>query len=206
MAVALDKRGKAVVLDGNHMMSLMAEGQQGIVGTLYTNSGLRESLADRGIAFEECGNGDAYVTEKLRQRQKQGDRWYRGGEFTGHIIDTMWLPSGDGIRAAAWLAAYAATRNVSFSEIHADMPLWHERMEKVALLSPAIGKQILSSGALIEQLDRVESGAYGAPVRPIVRASGTEPVIRVWAESSSEAALNTAVDDMLALTEQLSQQ
>ena len=172
-----------VEINGNHAMLALAQKQPGIVGTEYTNSGLVSRLKQQGVEFEYCANGDVNVTAALRAKQAANQLWTRGGEFTGHLIDTDWLPSGDGVRMAAWLAAYAATAGRTFSDLYQDLPLWQEQMVKI----PFAGDERND----IKHTDRVASLLHtaeqtlGQDGRLIVRASGTEPVVRIWGESSS---------------------
>lgn len=183
MGVGVSGKGKIVEINGNHIMEALAGNpdQPGIVGTLYTNSGLRQRLAEKNIGFDECGNGDVYVTSALRARQLVDPGWQRGGEFTGHIIDTSWLGSGDGIRTAAWFAALAATTGRTFGEIHEMQPMWPEAMSKIEI-PKSISLEIEVSSLLLRSMEIVRS----LGVRPIVRASGTEPVVRVWTEAPDE--------------------
>lgn len=183
MGVGATADGNMVVLDGNHIMEAIATSpdQPGIVGTLYTNSALRERLAQNSIGFEECDNGDSYVTRALKDKQDTGADWQRGGEFTGHIIDTNWLCSGDGVRTAAWFASLASTTGRSFGEIHEQMPMWPEVMSKVTLSKD---KTINIQESKLVQNSLAQARELGA--RPIVRASGTEPIVRVWTEAPDE--------------------
>ena len=170
-----------VEINGNHMMYALAEGEPGIVGTLYTNTGLREKLAASGIAFDECDNGDRYVTEALRKRS--GDGWRRGGEFTGHLIDFDWLCSGDGVAMAAWLCAASARQRTNFGDLYKRVPLWQESMHKVVLPE---GLRISSNDPLLSDLQVWASEQMGGEGRAVIRPSGTEPVIRAWIESPHE--------------------
>lgn len=171
-------------ITGNHIMEAMAlyPKQPGIVGTIYTNSGMRYRLEANGVDFEECGNGDVHVTNALRKRQETGQNWNIGGEFTGHLIDMDWLSSGDGARSAAWFAAYAAASNKKFADIYREQPMWPERMEQVKL--PDNRRINVEESQFIQTaLGKViDLGA-----RPIVRASGTEPLIRAWTEAPEES-------------------
>lgn len=173
---------RLVEINGNHAMLALAEKQAGIVGTEYTNSGLVQRLAQQGVEFAYCPNGDVNVTAALRAKQALGEPWTRGGEFTGHLIDTDWLPSGDGVRMAAWMAAYAAASGRTFGDIYQDLPLWSEHMVKIPYEHDSRNR--------IKQADRIASLLHTADEtlgdngRLIVRASGTEPVVRIWGESN----------------------
>lgn len=189
MGAGISSQGKVVEINGNHIMEALAANpnQPGIVGTLYTNSGLRQRLAEKGIAFEECGNGDVHVTNTLRAKQLTDPGWQRGGEFTGHMIDTTWLGSGDGIRTAAWFAALASVSGRTFGEIYDQQPMWPEAMSKLEI-PKGISLEINESALLLKSLDLVRQ----LGVRPVVRTSGTEPVVRVWTEAPDEFLADSA--------------
>ncbi len=178
--VVQDGVTKFVDITGNHVMGAMAEGQPGIVGTLYTNSGLRNRLAEQGIEFEECKNGDKYVTRALLAKQAAGENWTRGGEFTGHYVDLAWLPSGDGLMSAAWFAARTVQRGMTFGDVHRELPLWDESMNEVRMPEGTKAEAILAAPPVAEVVSAMQELTDR---RVIVRASGTEPVARVWAES-----------------------
>lgn len=187
-----------VEINGNHIMRYLAEGQPGIVGTEYTNSGLTRWLFEAGIDFEYCPNGDSYVTDALLNRQAKGKAWTRGGEFTGHLIDTDHLMSGDGIYMGAWFACMLASKGINFGEAHAELPLWHEQMTGIPY-TPREGLDVISNPRLIELINRSkeELGSYG---RIIVRESGTEPLIRVWGETVEPERLSkitTAISNLV---------
>lgn len=171
--------GKELVeINGNHMLYALAQGEPGIVGTIYTNSGLRKKLQDEHIAFDECGNGDKYVTDALKQRKNAG--WRRGGEFTGHIVDMDWLNSGDGGGVGVWLAALASQRGETFGDLYRQVPLWTEAMQKVTLPSDV---ELDKNDPLFNEAQAWAVDQMAGEGRSIVRASGTEPVVRAWVES-----------------------
>jgi phosphoglucosamine mutase len=187
--------GKPVEITGNHVMEAFAvyPGQPGIVGTLYTNSAVTRRLQAKGIDFEHCDNGDAFVTQALLAKQAAGQNWTRGGEFTGHIIDTDWLSSGDGVRSAAWFAAWAVSQmQASFGEIARDMPMQPEKMLKIRAQGSYEG-DIAADGGVQQAMQAERS--FADDIRFVVRASGTEKgVVRVWAEGRSEELVSAAVE------------
>jgi len=202
MAVGVDSRGAIVEATGNHIMELLATHpkQPGIVGTIYTNSGTTTRLNEQGIGFEYCDNGDVHVTNALLGKQADGLSWKRGGEFTGHLIDTTWLGSGDGVRMAAWLAAYAAKSGQTFGDIAQAMPMWPEHIEPIDL--PKGCKIDVEESPFIQAAMKkvTDMGA-----RPIVRASGTEPIVRVWCEAPDKRITTVASGILLgSVVEQLS--
>jgi phosphoglucosamine mutase len=194
MGVAVRTPGnvtKEDVLNGNHFLWSMAQGERGIVGTLYTNGGLRFALQEAGIEFIECGNGDRYVTEALRQH-----RLSRGGEFTGHLIDLDWLSSGDGLYSGAMYAADTVSRGMTFAERLDEVKLFPELMQGFVVSSVAKAKSYLDSE--IYKLHRyvIEHELRESGGRTVIRASGTEPLVRVWGEASDAELLVRTVGEL----------
>jgi phosphoglucosamine mutase len=181
-----DDEMKFEEIDGNRMMWLLAEGQPGIVGTVYTNDALVEHLVKQDVGFEFCPNGDTNVTAKLREMG-----WTRGGEFSGHLVDLNWLSSGDGVRMGAWLATYASTKGTTFAELAKNMPLWPEEMAKVKFKPGASNP--LEHPEVQDTIAAYEQQLKGIG-RLIVRTSGTEPVVRVWGVGKEEPKVTASVN------------
>lgn len=176
-----------VEVTGNHAMWAMAEGQPGIIGTEYTNSGLVRRLQQAQIGFGYCPNGDVNVTNRLGELQAEGFAWTRGGEFTGHHIMTDWLPSGDGVRMAAWLASWAASHGKTFGDLYRELPLWPEIMHGLKV-PPAVMKAARHDD-VIQTAIRDTQGMLGDEGRLVVRPSGTEPIFRLWGEAPERGRL-----------------
>jgi|GEM_PF-1185598 len=181
-AVWKDGKPQLVDLDGNIFLAKMAEGEPGVVGTEYINTGARAYITRMGVGFEQCPNGDANVTRALLQRQNNRHSWRRGGEASGHQIDTDWLTSGDGIRTAAWFACLAARQGSTFGDIRTSIPLWHERSEAIELAN-GDGRLILEHEAVQRAVAEVKTYEN---VRHVLRESGTDKVLRLFAESPHE--------------------
>ncbi|MEK9196646.1 MAG: hypothetical protein AAB914_04720 [Patescibacteria group bacterium] len=172
-------------ITGNHVLYALAQGQKGIVGTLYTNSGLVESLKDQDIGFDQCKNGDTAVTAGLVARQTKGDNWTRGGEFTGHHVDTDWLSSGDGVRMAGWFASYVARAGKNFADVYNELPLWPET--KTAVRIDPNAPKIEENDQIKQEIESIKA-ELGDQGRIVVRTSGTEPVVRIWGEAKPASA------------------
>ncbi len=171
------------VIDGNYWLQRLAIGQRGIVGTVYTNSALREAVRRAGVEFHECPNGDSHVTAEIMKLTKEcGPGYTRGGEFTGHLIDIDHLSSGDGLYMGAWMAVQAVSEGITLADIHDGLVLWSEKMVNIhvdnaeeRLADPLVTEAIQSINDKLGKLSRI-----------VVRPSGTEPLVRIWAESRDE--------------------
>lgn len=182
--MGVDKSGR--IINGNHWMLYLTNGQNGIVGTKYTNSALREAVEADGVTFHECDNGDSHVTAKLQELDLT-----RGGEFTGHMIDLEHIPSGDGLYMGGWLAAALARKQLTLSTVYDSLPLWPELLRNVHVDGTdgaAIAGSEMVQAAIAEEVARYERAA-----RVVLRPSGTEPLVRIWAEAKQQDIVETVV-------------
>jgi phosphoglucosamine mutase len=182
--MGVDKSGR--IINGNHWMLHLANGHNGIVGTKYTNSALREAVEVEGVTFHECDNGDSHVTAKLQELDLT-----RGGEFTGHMIDLEHIPSGDGLYMGGWLAAALTRKQLTLSDVYDSLPLRPELLRNVhvegADSTAIVGSEIVQA-AIAEEVAR-----YDGAARVILRPSGTEPLVRIWAEAKQQDIVEAVV-------------
>ncbi len=169
--LAVDERGEAV--DGDQIVAVLAldRGVDQVAVTVMTNLGFHRLMAERGVRVHVTDVGDRYVLETLRR-----ERGHLGGEQSGHVI---WLEdhvTGDGLAAALLLCT--ALRGRSLSELVAVMPVFPQVKENVHVPDQVVPEAVLDEAA------RVTESMNGAG-RVLVRASGTEPVVRVLAEAES---------------------
>ena len=193
--LAMDRNG--TVVDGDELMALAAlhlrgSGRlagDGVAVTVMTNYGFHRAMADAGIEVATTDVGDRHVLAELVRRG-----WALGGEQSGHIIDTGFVPSGDGTAAA--LLALEALQGADLADRHA--------MEK--LPQRLVNVRVRDRGAL-EGADTVwaaverESEALEGRGRVLVRASGTEPLVRVMVEAPREDECQGIVDRLAKLVE-----
>ena len=181
--LAVDRRGS--VVDGDELIALAALHLRdqdrllggGVVVTVMTNYGFHQAMAAAGIEVATTSVGDRYVLDELRRRG-----WTLGGEQSGHIIDLSFAPSGDGIASSLLtLEALGTGRLEDRSAMH-KLPqrLMNVRADDRGALSGAMENPTVR--AAIEQEDSELRGRG----RVLVRASGTEPLIRVMVEAPSE--------------------
>jgi phosphoglucosamine mutase len=163
----------------------------GVVGTLMTNFGLERRLGELGIAFERAQVGDRYVLEKL---QEHG--WLFGGESSGHLLCLDRHTTGDGIVAA--LQVFAAMRHAgqtALSSLVADLKMYAQKMVNVPL---AVGVDWRTHAGLQQAAETVRHG-LGDRGRVLIRASGTEPKLRLMVEADDETLAEEGVRQLVAV-------
>jgi len=182
VAVAAD----GSLLDGDHLLAVCAVDRNGrgvlpdstVVVTVMANLGLRRGMGERGITLFETGVGDRYVLEAL-----EAGGWALGGEQSGHLIFRDLATTGDGLLTG--VQALDAARRLG-------RPLGDLAAELVRQVPQVLESvSVVRSGALIvdEIADDVLAASTGLGVegRVLVRASGTEPVVRVMVEALDPA-------------------
>jgi phosphoglucosamine mutase len=169
--LAVDRRG--AIVDGDELIALAAKhlGVDGVAVTVMTNYGFHAAMAEAGIEVATTAVGDRYVLEALRERG-----WRLGGEQSGHIIDMVFAPSGDGIAAA--LLAMEALDGGDLDERHAMVKL-PQTLVNVRVRD----RRALDGAAEVQAAVEAEAAALEGRGRVLLRPSGTEPVIRVMVEA-----------------------
>jgi len=192
--VVVDERGR--IIDGDQMMAAIAtswaeEGllaKPGIVVTVMSNLGLERYLAGIGLGLVRTPVGDRHVAETMRL-----EGYNLGGEQSGHIILSDYTTTGDGLVAALQLLAVVHKLGRPVSEVcHLFEPL-----PQVLKSVRTGGRRPLENGEVRKMIDELNA-RLGANGRLLVRASGTEPVIRVMAEGDDSKMIAEIVDDVVA--------
>lgn len=156
----------------------------GVVGTLMTNLAVENAIRALGIGFERANVGDRYVLELLKQKG-----WIIGGEGSGHLLCLDQHSTGDGTIAALQVLAAMKHNKKSLSELLASVPLFPQVLLNVKFKA---GYDWKLDKAIQSQIAKVEGELEGGG-RLVIRASGTEPVLRVMVEASdSEVAMSAA--------------
>jgi phosphoglucosamine mutase len=204
VGVALDGDGDRVVLvdedgnlvDGDQLLYILAMARQRdgrlqgpVVGTVMSNLGLEHALAAASIDFRRAAVGDRYVLEKLRETGG-----IIGGETSGHMIVLDQTTTGDGLICALQVLAVMKQTGKALSELVAGMSKYPQTMVNVRTdkhldpsASPAIQDAVVAAEDELADRGRV-----------VLRASGTEPVIRVMVEGENE-------DQVVALAKRLAE-
>jgi phosphoglucosamine mutase len=180
--LAVDRTGG--VVDGDELIALAAlhlRGQGRLVGdgvavTVMTNYGFHTAMAAAGVEVATTAVGDRYVLEALRERG-----WALGGEQSGHIIELGFAPSGDGIASA--LLTLEALAGGDLAERHA-MAKLPQRLVNVRLPDRAAVERAAAGAEMTVAVEQ-EQEALAGRGRVLVRASGTEPLLRVMVEAPS---------------------
>jgi phosphoglucosamine mutase len=185
--LAVDEQGD--VIDGDQILAVLALalGVDAVAVTVMTNLGFHALMEENNVRVVTTPVGDRYVSEALRREGAQ-----LGGEQSGHVI---WLPNhatGDGLAAALLLCRALAGR--SLSEAAAAMPRFPQAKRNVAVARREL------TPAILEHADHVNA-ELGASGRVLVRASGTEPVVRVLAEAQNAADAEKLCASIAALVE-----
>ena len=188
--IVVDEKGQTV--DGDQIMALVATRMHekgdlrggGIVATVMSNLGLERYLQTQGLTLERAKVGDRYVLEKMRE-----GGFNVGGEQSGHMILMDYATTGDGTTTALRILASLVRSGKKASELmHLFDPvpqlLKNVRYEGASPLENAPVKAVIAEA-------EAELAGTG---RLVIRASGTEPVIRVMAEGDDEAQVNRVVD------------
>jgi phosphoglucosamine mutase len=187
--VLIDNEGE--VVDGDQILALIARSwhQQGrlrgdaVVATVMSNMGLERFLAARGLQLLRTPVGDRYVGEKMREIGCN-----LGGEQSGHVIMSDFATTGDGLVAALQVLAVLVEEQRPSSELLRCFAPLPQRLVNIryAGASPLADDGVKAAIA-------AEQAALGARGRVLIRASGTEPVIRVMAEAEDEAMVEDTV-------------
>jgi len=162
----------------------------GVVGTLMTNFGFEKRMRDLGLGFHRADVGDRYVLEALNARG-----WRFGGENSGHLLCLDHHTTGDGIIAALQVLTAMRRRQQTLAQLLQTLPLYPQAMVNVPL---APGSAWRTHPGLQTAIRNVEQMLAGRG-RVLVRASGTEPKLRLMVEAEEDALAQQALDALLAV-------
>lgn len=190
--------GKGRVYDGDQLLYVIAMervrngGLRGVVGTLMTNLALERALEAAGIAFARAKVGDRYVLEQLQQRG-----WQLGGENSGHIICLDKHTTGDGIVSALQVLTALVQRDSSLEEMAGALTLYPQKLINVRIRR---GVDWQTDSTIKRTCADVEA-RLGKRGRLLLRASGTEPVLRVMVEGEDGTQVETLAREVAQCVE-----
>lgn len=186
---------KAQTIDGDQLIAVIAEHwhktgrlqHNGVVTTIMSNLGLERFLNNKGLELVRTNVGDRYVVEAMRQKG-----YNVGGEASGHIVLSDFGTTGDGLVAALQILA-------CMRESQTPMSLLCKRFEPVPQILKNVrvkNKNLLKKNPVKTAIDQATQ-RLGKEARLVIRASGTEPVIRIMAEGDERETLNTVVTELM---------
>jgi phosphoglucosamine mutase len=181
--LAVDRTGR--VVDGDELIALAAidlrqRGRlqgNGVAVTVMTNYGFHTAMATAGVEVAITAVGDRYVLDELRRRG-----WALGGEQSGHIIELGFGPSGDGIASALLTLEALGPRDLGDRDAMEKLP---QRLVNIRAADRAALSTAMDDAQVCRAIER-EQAALSGRGRVLVRASGTEPLIRVMVEAPTE--------------------
>jgi phosphoglucosamine mutase len=205
LGIAFDGDGDRVIMvdhtgqivDGDELLFIIARHRQklgllqgGVVGTLMTNYGAERALRQLDIPFLRAKVGDRYVMEQLLQ-----NRWQLGGENSGHIVCFDKSTTGDAIVSALQVLYAMLDERKSLCELRSTMNKLPQVLVNVRVrerLDPLSHPEISAACRAMEQ-------RFAGTGRLLLRASGTEPLIRVMAEGEDPELVDSVVNELAEL-------
>jgi len=192
--IMVDETGQAI--DGDQLMALIARGFArdgrlrggGIVATIMSNLGLERFIEGQGLQLFRTRVGDRYVIEKMR-----ADGVNLGGEQSGHIILSDYATTGDGLLAALQVLAELQVSQLPLSRLARLFDPYPQMLRNLRVARDA--EDPLRRDAVRAAIAAAEA-RLGRDGRVVIRASGTEPVIRVMAEARDDALVRRTVDEL----------
>ena len=196
--LAVDHDGQ--IIDGDQLMailalSLKARGELArntLVATVMSNLGLRLAMREADIEMIETKVGDRYVLEQIRE-----GGYTLGGEQSGHIIFSRFATTGDGILTGLMIAAEVKRTGKSLQELAAQMKTYPQVLINVK----GVDRSRVESDQGLKDIVAEAEADLGATGRVLLRASGTEALVRVMVEASDEGTAHSWADRIARVVE-----
>ena len=196
--LAIDATGAEI--DGDVIMAILAKGfkAQGklkantIVGTVMSNLGFMHAMAESGIEVVTTAVGDRYVLEAMLHSD-----FSLGGEQSGHVIMRDHANTGDGLLTALQLLAEVKRSGQTLQELSRVMV----RFPQVLINVKNVAKERLASSTAIADAVKAAEAELGSNGRVLLRASGTEPLVRVMVEAQSDAVAQSVATKLAQVVE-----
>lgn len=192
--IMVDRSGQ--VFDGDMLLYVIARMQRtqdrlaGVVGTLMSNLGFQRAVEAFGVPFVRAQVGDRYVLEQLEARG-----WKLGGENSGHIICLDRHTTGDGIVSSLQVLAALRLRNETLADACQELKFFPQRLLNVRT---APGFDWRADRSIADAIASAED-ELGARGRVLIRASGTEPLLRVMVEGEDGATVERLAQGIAAV-------
>jgi phosphoglucosamine mutase len=193
--LAVDAAGR--VVDGDQIMAILAVAMKSrgrlkddtLVATVMSNLGLHRAMAAHGITVEQTAVGDRYVLERMNE-----GGFSLGGEQSGHVIMSDYATTGDGLLTGLHILAEMARQRASLAELASIMTVYPQVLvnvkgvDRTRVDDPEVAAAVAAEEALLGDSGRV-----------LLRASGTEPLVRVMVEASDAGTAQQTADRLAAV-------
>ena len=181
--LAVDANGN--IVDGDKIMFILAKHlkEQGelkdnmVVSTVMSNIGFYKAIEENGLQSVKTAVGDRYVVEEMRN-----NNYSLGGEQSGHIILMNYATTGDGILTTVKLANIIKSTGKSLEELASEVSIYPQKLVNIKVIDK---KAAMEDSEILAECEKVEKELEGNG-RILLRASGTENLIRVMVEASSD--------------------
>ena len=191
--LAIDADGNEV--DGDQIIAILAAGlnargelaKSTVVATVMSNLGFFKAMEAAGINVEVTGVGDRYVLEKMLESDLT-----LGGEQSGHVIFRKYANTGDGILTALMLLQELKRSNKSMTEAASIM----QKFPQVLINVKDVAKEKLNSNEAIKSAVKKSEAELNGSGRVLLRASGTEALVRVMVEASTDTLASNVAEDL----------
>lgn len=178
--IAIDENGD--IVDGDKIMYICGKylSEKGrlkdntIVATVMSNLGFHKAVEDAGMTALQTAVGDRYVVEEMKKHN-----YTLGGEQSGHLIFLDHSTTGDGMLSGVQLAQIVKTTGRKLSELAAEMPVYPQKLVNIRVTDK---NEAMNGDRVLATIQEAETEMNGNG-RILVRASGTEPLVRVMAEA-----------------------
>jgi len=202
VGVALDGDGDRLIMvdaegnlvDGDQILYIIAMSRLldeqldgSVVGTVMSNLGLEHALKKQGIGFRRSKVGDRHVMNMLRE-----SGWSLGGEGSGHIICLDRTSTGDGIVAALQVLYAMVSSQKSLDQLMTGLVMYPQKLVNVPLDKPFNHDE----SAMVKEAMKEAEKQLADAGRILLRASGTEPLLRVMVEGQDDALVNKLADSL----------
>jgi len=168
------------IVDGDEILYILATQAdylvEGVVGTVMSNLGLEKALLQHNIELVRVNVGDRYVMQALKEKG-----WILGAEASGHLLSLDQSTTGDGIVSALQVMAALMNSGQSLTELRAGMYKYPQILENIRVDNP----KVVANSMVVESAVQASEQRMAGQGRVLVRASGTEPLIRIMVEGET---------------------
>ena len=197
--LAVDENGE--IIDGDKILYacgcyLSERGELNnntVVTTVMSNLGLYKAFDRKKISYEKTAVGDKYVFENMMENGHS-----LGGEQSGHIIFSKYATTGDGVLTSIKLMEVILEKKVDASELFRDLKIYPQLLQNIRVKSKTEAREDEDVKAAVKKVEE----ALGDDGRILLRESGTEPVIRVMVEATTDELCKKYVDEVIDVIKQ----